>query len=119
MPQSLLLPDRKVFYSLIPSSWGMSEGTNDTEKKGFAKQKLELKNNKLDLKSKLNLDDMDLGVSMPSTNVSEYMRVLRLARKPSREEFNMIAKISMAGIGIIGTLGFVIYALLTELPKAF
>jgi preprotein translocase subunit Sss1 len=25
----------------------------------------------------------------------------------------------MAGIGIIGTLGFVIYALLTELPKAF
>jgi len=114
----LILPDRKVFYSLIPSSWRMSEGTNDTEKKGFAKQKLELKN-KLDLKSKLNLDDVDLGVTMPSTNVNEYMRVLRLARKPSREEFNMIAKISMAGIGIIGTLGFVIYALLTELPKAF
>jgi protein transport protein SEC61 subunit gamma-like protein len=111
--------DRKVFYSLIPSHWGMSEGTNDTEKKGFAAQKLELKNNKLDLKSKLNLDDMDLGVTMPSTNVNEYIRVLRLARKPSREEFNMIAKISMAGIGIIGTLGFVIYALLTELPKAF
>jgi len=96
----------------------MSEGTNDTEKKGFAQQKLELKN-KLDLKSKLNLDNVDLGVTMPSTNVNEYMRVLRLARKPSREEFNMIAKISMAGIGIIGTLGFVIYALLTELPKAF
>jgi protein transport protein SEC61 subunit gamma-like protein len=84
----------------------MSEGTNDTEKKGFAQQKLELKN-KLDLKSKLNLDNVDLGVTMPSTNVNEYMRVLRLARKP------------MAGIGIIGTLGFVIYALLTELPKAF
>jgi len=96
----------------------MSEGTNDTEKKGFAKQKLELKN-KVDLKSKLNLDNVDLGVTMPSTNVDEYMRVLRLARKPSREEFNMIAKISMAGIGIIGALGFVIYALLTELPKAF
>lgn len=94
----------------------MSEGTNETEKKGSVKQKLDLKN-KLDLKSKL--DDVDLGVTMPSTNVQEYMRVLRLARKPSREEFNMIAKISMAGIGIIGTLGFVIYALLTELPKAF
>lgn len=111
--------DRKVFYSLIHSTWGMSEGTNDTEKKGFAAQKLELKNSKLDLKSKLNLDNVDLGVTMPSTNVNEYMRVLRLARKPSREEFTMIAKISMAGIGIIGTLGFVIYALLTELPKAF
>jgi protein transport protein SEC61 subunit gamma and related proteins len=96
----------------------MSEGTNETEKKGSVKQTLDLKN-KLDLKSKLNLDDVDLGVTMPSTNVDEYMRVLRLARKPSREEFNMIAKISMAGIGIIGTLGFVIYMLLTELPKSF
>jgi protein transport protein SEC61 subunit gamma-like protein len=95
----------------------MSEGTNDTEKKGSVKQKPNLKNNKLDLKSKL--DNVDLGVTMPSTNVQEYLRVLRLARKPNREEFNMIAKISMAGIGIIGTLGFVIYALLTELPKAF
>ncbi|MGV8175808.1 MAG: protein translocase SEC61 complex subunit gamma [Methanothrix sp.] len=55
---------------------------------------------------------------MPSTNIQEYMRVLRLARKPTREEFNMIAKISMAGIGLIGTMGFLIYALLTELPKA-
>ena len=44
---------------------------------------------------------------------------MKLARKPSREEFTMIAKISMAGIGIIGTIGFVIYALLTELPNAF
>lgn len=96
----------------------MSEGTNDTEKKGFAQQKLELKN-KRDIKSKLNLDNVDLGITMPSTNVNEYLRVLRLARKPSREEFTMIAKISMAGIAIIGTLGFVIYALLTELPKAF
>jgi preprotein translocase subunit Sss1 len=31
----------------------------------------------------------------------------------------MIAKVSMAGIGIIGSIGFVIYALLTELPKMF
>ncbi|OPY50382.1 MAG: preprotein translocase subunit SecE [Methanosaeta sp. PtaU1.Bin112] len=96
----------------------MSEGTEVTEKKSAARQKLDLKD-KLDIKNKLNLDDVDLGVTMPSTNVDEYMRVLRLARKPSREEFNMIAKVSMAGIGIIGTLGFVIYALLTELPKAF
>ncbi len=96
----------------------MSEGTDDTEKKSSIKQKLDLKD-KLNLKGKLDLDDMDFGVTMPSTKVEDYMRVLKLARKPSREEFNMIAKISMAGIGIIGTLGFVIYALLTELPKAF
>ena len=95
----------------------MSEGTEETEKKSSIKDKLDLKN-KLDLKSKLDLDDMDLGVTMPSTNIQDYIRVLKLARKPSREEFNMIAKISMAGIGIIGTLGFVIYALLTVLPQA-
>lgn len=96
----------------------MSEATNEAEKKSSFKEKLDLKN-KLDIKSKLDLDDVDLGVTMPSTNVNEYIRVLKLARKPSREEFNMIAKISMAGIGIIGVIGFIIYALLTELPKAF
>jgi protein transport protein SEC61 subunit gamma-like protein len=95
----------------------MSEGTKESEKTGSIKERLDLKN-KLDIRSKLDLDDMDLGVSMPSTNIQEYMRVLRLARKPTREEFNMIAKISMAGIGLIGTMGFLIYALLTELPKA-
>lgn len=71
------------------------------------------------LKSKIDLDDIDLGIDTPSLNVNEYLRVLKLARKPSREEFTMIAKISMAGIGLIGMLGFVIYALLTELPRAF
>ncbi|VVB71684.1 Protein translocase subunit SecE [uncultured archaeon] len=95
----------------------MSEGIEETEKKSAPRKKFDLKG-KLDLKEKLDLDDIDLGVSMPSTNLEEYMRVLKLARKPSREEFTMIAKVSMAGIGIIGTLGFVIYALLTELPKA-
>jgi protein transport protein SEC61 subunit gamma-like protein len=90
----------------------MSEGTNETEKKSFLKEKL-------NLKEKLDLNEIvgDMGVSMPSTNIEEYLRVLKLARKPSREEFTMIAKVSMAGIGIIGTIGFVIYALLTELPK--
>jgi len=92
----------------------MSEGTNETEKKSFLKEKLNLKN-KLDIKERLDLDEM--GVSMPSTNLGEYVRVLKLARKPSREEFTMIAKISIAGMGIIGAIGFVIYALLTELPK--
>ena len=95
----------------------MSEGTKEPEKTGSFREKLDLKN-KLDVRGKLDLEDMDLGITMPSTKLEEYLRVLRLARKPTREEFNMIAKISMAGIGIIGTLGFIIYALLTELPKA-
>ena len=94
----------------------MSEGTKE-EKTGSVREKLDLKN-KLDVRGKLDLEDMDLGISMPSTKLEEYKRVLKLARKPTREEFNMIAKISMAGIGIIGTMGFIIYGLLTELPRA-
>jgi protein transport protein SEC61 subunit gamma-like protein len=71
------------------------------------------------IKNKMDLDDIDLGIDTPSLDVNEYIRVLKLARKPSREEFTMIAKVSMAGIGLIGMLGFVIYALLTVLPSAF
>jgi protein transport protein SEC61 subunit gamma and related proteins len=75
---------------------------------------------KLDqLKSKIDLDDIDLGIEAPSMDINEYIRVLKLARKPTREEFTAIAKVSMAGIGLIGMMGFVIYALLTEIPKAF
>ena len=72
------------------------------------------------LKDKLDLDEMvgDMGISAPSLNVGEYIRVLRLARKPSREEFSMIAKVSIAGIALIGMMGFLIYVLLTDLPKA-
>ncbi len=94
----------------------MTEGTEDVEKKSSLKDNLK---DKLDLKNKLDLDDMVGDMNLPSTDINEYLRVLKLARKPSREEFTMIAKISMAGIGIIGTIGFLIYALLTELPAAF
>ncbi|NYT02168.1 MAG: protein translocase SEC61 complex subunit gamma [Methanosarcinales archaeon] len=61
----------------------------------------------------------DLGIDAPSMDVNEYLRVLKLARKPTREEFSMIGKVSIAGIAIIGIMGFVIYVLLTELPRAF
>jgi protein transport protein SEC61 subunit gamma-like protein len=88
----------------------MSEGTKEDEKKSSLKEKLDLKNK---------LDMGDVGVSMPSTDIGEYIRVLKLARKPNREEFTTIAKISMAGIGIIGMIGFIIYAIMTELPSAF
>ncbi|MCK5109157.1 MAG: protein translocase SEC61 complex subunit gamma [Methanosarcinales archaeon] len=51
-----------------------------------------------------------------SIKIGEYTRVLKLARKPSREEFIMIAKVAGAGILLIGFIGFVIYLILTELP---
>lgn len=106
---------------------GMKEVENGAEKKAPpAKNKSEMKakldlKSKLDLKERLDLDERmeDMGIAVPSTSISEYLRVLKLARKPTREEFSMIAKVSMAGIGVIGTMGFLIYAILTELPKAF
>ncbi|HIH86384.1 MAG TPA: protein translocase SEC61 complex subunit gamma [Methanosarcinales archaeon] len=49
--------------------------------------------------------------------LSEYTRILRLTRKPTREEFITIAKVAGAGILIIGVMGFIIYFFLTEIPK--
>ena len=71
------------------------------------------------LKDKFDLDELgDMDISVPSVKLGEYIRVLKLARKPTREEFNMIAKVSLAGMAIIGSLGFLVYALLTGLPAA-
>ncbi|MFB3764788.1 MAG: protein translocase SEC61 complex subunit gamma [Methanotrichaceae archaeon] len=56
-------------------------------------------------------------IALPPMNLEDYVRVLKLARKPDYEEFINISQISMAGIGIIGVIGFLLYALLTELPR--
>lgn len=65
------------------------------------------------------LGDMNVKIGAPEFNYKEYIRVLKLARKPNREEFMTISKISILGISLIGMLGFIIYVFLTELPKAF
>ncbi|MGC9514734.1 protein translocase SEC61 complex subunit gamma [Methanocrinis sp.] len=64
------------------------------------------------------LGDMNVNITAPKFNYKDYLRVLKLARKPTREEFLMISKISILGIALIGMLGFIIYVFLTELPKA-
>jgi len=46
-----------------------------------------------------------------------YLRVLKLTKKPSREEFLTIAKVAGLGILAIGFVGFIIYVLLVELPR--
>lgn len=60
----------------------------------------------------------DIGIEAPSMDLGEYIRVLKLARKPTKEEFMMIGKVSITGISLIGMIGFIIYALLTEIPKS-
>lgn len=49
--------------------------------------------------------------------LNEYVRVLRIARKPDREEFEMSSKVTGAGMVIIGLMGFIFYLLANQLPK--
>ncbi len=39
----------------------------------------------------------------------KYLRVLKLARTPTREEFTRIAIVAAAGVLLIGLIGFLIY----------
>ncbi|MDY6959645.1 MAG: protein translocase SEC61 complex subunit gamma [Halobacteriota archaeon] len=53
-----------------------------------------------------------------SDKLNEYIRILKLSRRPSREEFSKISRISGIGILLIGGIGFLIYLLMTVLPEA-
>ncbi len=62
----------------------------------------------------------NLKIDMPgeiSFNLQDYWHIIKLTRKPTREEFKTITKIAGAGILLIGFIGFVVYLLLTELPR--
>ncbi len=63
-------------------------------------------------------EDKQMSLSIPFS-LSEYTRVLKLTRKPSREEFTIIAKVAGAGILLIGLIGFIIYLLITVMPGWF
>ena len=39
----------------------------------------------------------------------KYLRVLKLARTPTREEFTKIATVAAAGVLVVGMIGFTIY----------
>ena len=62
-------------------------------------------------------EDKEIG-NVP-LKLSEYTRVLKLTRKPTREEFSVIAKVAGAGILLIGFIGFIIYILITVIPGWF
>ena len=46
----------------------------------------------------------------------KYGRVLRMARKPTGEEFTRVAKVTSLGVLIIGAIGFAVYYLMRFLP---
>ena len=47
----------------------------------------------------------------------KYGRVLRMARKPTPEEFRKASTVSALGIAILGGLGFSIWLLMLYLPQ--
>ena len=60
----------------------------------------------------------ELGISLPKPKefpgiakrkLKEYARVLRITKKPSKEEYKSIVKASALGMVIIGLVGFVIH----------
>jgi protein transport protein SEC61 subunit gamma-like protein len=46
----------------------------------------------------------------------KYGRVLRMARKPTPEEYRKAAIVSAVGMGLLGAMGFLIYYLMSFIP---
>jgi protein transport protein SEC61 subunit gamma-like protein len=53
----------------------------------------------------------DLKVNVHEEFFRKYMRVLKLARTPTREEFSKIAVVAAAGVLLIGLIGFILYVM--------
>ncbi|MFP4174259.1 MAG: protein translocase SEC61 complex subunit gamma [Halobacteriales archaeon] len=49
-------------------------------------------------------------------NVNDYLRVLKLARTPTWDEFKQVAMIAGAGVLFVGIIGFLIYVGMRPLP---
>jgi len=50
-------------------------------------------------------------------DLTSYVRVLKLASQPSWEEFWQVSKIAGAGIILVGLLGFIIFVIMSFVPK--
>ena len=47
----------------------------------------------------------------------KYGRILRMARKPTTDEYIKVLQITGFGIILIGAVGFLIFLIMVELPK--
>ncbi|HTY91223.1 MAG TPA: protein translocase SEC61 complex subunit gamma [Methanocella sp.] len=52
-------------------------------------------------------------------SIKQYVRILKLTRKPSMDEFLTISKVAGIGIILIGIIGFIIYLLMVPIPTMF
>jgi protein transport protein SEC61 subunit gamma and related proteins len=58
----------------------------------------------------------DIKIDLHEELFRKYIRVLKLARTPTRDEFTKIATVAAAGILLVGLIGFIIYELFLILP---
>ncbi|WNY23590.1 hypothetical protein MmiHf6_08990 [Methanimicrococcus hongohii] len=64
-------------------------------------------------------DKVKDGFSNIGPTLRSYLRILKLARKPTRKEFFTIAKVAALGIIAIGVMGFIFYVLMDIVPEYF
>ncbi len=64
-------------------------------------------------------DDLqhDLDDRFSQIGKGKYSRILKMARKPTHEEYIRTAEITSAGLALIGGLGFLIYYIMSILVK--
>jgi len=65
----------------------------------------------------MELPKTDVKLDLNEELLRKYLRVLKLARTPTREEFQKIALVAAAGIALVGMIGFIIYELFLLTPK--
>lgn len=49
-------------------------------------------------------------------DLNSYLRVLKMATTPTTEDFIQVAKIAGAGVLLVGTIGFLIFVIMSFLP---
>lgn len=59
--------------------------------------------------SAANVKILEISKQSISEFFRKYLRVLKLARRPTKDEFFKISAVAAAGIAVIGVLGFIIY----------
>ena len=48
--------------------------------------------------------------------IRSYIRILKIAKKPSWEDFTDTARICLIGMSVVGIIGFVLYILFILVP---
>lgn len=49
-------------------------------------------------------------------NVNDYLRVLKLAKTPTWQEFKQVALVAGIGVAFVGFIGFIMYVTMRPLP---